>query len=122
MRDVMLKGISMPYRMSPQQYESVLTLSGADRSAHFVGKVVDWQQLWGVKNDEGWLVPITPDDWEYFPVWPHPEYAQKSQMRISLAIMRLKSLWKSSCPIGCQHSSATGSRSGCFQIRSGFSG
>lgn len=67
----------MPYRMNPQQYESVLALSSADRSTHFVGKVADWQQLWGVKNEEGWLVPITPDDVEYFPVWPHPEYAQK---------------------------------------------
>ena len=63
--------------MNPQQYESVLALSSADRSSHFVGKAADWEQLWGVRNSEGWLVPVTPENIEYFPVWPHPEYAQK---------------------------------------------
>ena len=67
----------MPYKMNPQQYEAVLALSSADRSSHFVGKVADWEQLWGVRNGEGWLVPVTPENIEYFPVWPHPEYAQK---------------------------------------------
>ena len=67
----------MPCRMNPQQYASVLALSSADRSTHFVGKVADWQQLWGAKNDRGWLVPCTPDGLAYFPVWPHPEYARK---------------------------------------------
>ena len=67
----------MPYKMNPQQYEAVLALSSADRSSHFVGKVADWEQLWGVRNGEGWLIPVTPENIEYFPVWPHPEYAQK---------------------------------------------
>lgn len=62
--------------MNPQQYESVLALSGTDRATHFVGKSADWEQLWGVRNEEGWLVPETPEGLEYFPVWPHPEYAQ----------------------------------------------
>ena len=66
----------MPYRMNPQQFESVLALSGADRASHFIGKAADWEQLWGVRSKEGWLVPETPDGLEYFPVWPHPEYAQ----------------------------------------------
>lgn len=67
----------MPYRMNPQQYESVRALSSAKRSSHFVGKVADWEQLWGVRNEEGWLVPVMPNGMEYFPVWPHPEFAQK---------------------------------------------
>ncbi|MCW8880418.1 MAG: DUF2750 domain-containing protein [Kangiellaceae bacterium] len=67
----------MPYKLNPEQFESVLALSSADRYSHFVGKVADWQQLWGVKNGEGWLFPIIDGEFEYFPVWPHPEYAQK---------------------------------------------
>jgi len=67
----------MPYKMNPQQFEAVLELSSSDRCSHFIGKIADWEQLWGVKNSNGWLVPITPDDLEYFPVWPHPKYAQK---------------------------------------------
>ena len=63
--------------MNSKQFESVLALSSAERSSHFVGKVADWEQLWGVKGEKGWLVPITDEGMEYFPVWPHPEYAQK---------------------------------------------
>ena len=68
----------MPYRMNEKQFESVLTLDSAERSSHFVGKVADWQQLWGVKNENEWLVPIIEkDQLEYFPVRPHSEYAQR---------------------------------------------
>jgi len=67
----------MPYKLNPQQYKAVVALSSADRCSHFIGKVADWELLWGVRNDDGWLVPLTPDNLEYFPVWPHPEYAQK---------------------------------------------
>ena len=68
----------MPYKMNSQQFEAVLKLSSADRSSHFIGKVADWEQLWGVKNEEGWLFRIVEEDGlEYFPVWPHPQYAQK---------------------------------------------
>ena len=63
--------------MNQAQFDSVTALSGADRSSHFVAKVADWQQLWAAKNNEGWLVPITSEGLEYFPVWPHPDYAQK---------------------------------------------
>jgi len=55
----------------------VLALGRSDRSSHFIGKVADWEQLWGAKNEDCWLVPMTPDNVEYFPVWPHPEYADR---------------------------------------------
>ena len=67
----------MPYKMNEKQFEAVLGLDGFKRYDHFVSKVGDWQQLWGVKSDEGWLVPVAPEEFEYFPVWPHPEYAQR---------------------------------------------
>jgi len=63
--------------MNEKQFESVQSLDSNARFQHFVSKVADWEQLWTVKNDEGWLVPVAPEGFEYFPVWPHPEYAQK---------------------------------------------
>ncbi len=62
--------------MSEKQYESVVALDSYDRYMHFISKVADWQQLWSVKSDEGWLVPVAPEGFEYFPLWPHPTYAQ----------------------------------------------
>ncbi|MDP5190639.1 DUF2750 domain-containing protein [Rheinheimera baltica] len=67
----------MPYKMNEKQYEAVLALDSFDRYDHFISKVADWQQLWGVKSEKGWLVPVAPEDFEYFPLWPHSEYAQK---------------------------------------------
>lgn len=67
----------MPYKMNEKQFEAVLKLDSFKRYDHFVSKVADWQQLWGARSEEGWLVPIAPEDFEYFPVWPHPEYAQR---------------------------------------------
>ena len=67
----------MPYTLNTQQYKAVLALSSEARYSHFIGKVADWELLWGVRNEEGWLIPLTVESMEYFPVWPHPEYAQK---------------------------------------------
>jgi hypothetical protein len=67
----------MPYKMNDKQFEAVLALESVDRYEHFISKVVDWEQLWGVKSEEGWLVPVAPEGFEYFPLWPHPEFAQK---------------------------------------------
>ncbi|MDZ4404790.1 DUF2750 domain-containing protein [Prosthecobacter sp.] len=67
----------MPYKLNEAQYKAVVALSDAERCSHFIGKVADSEFLWGVRNDDGWLVPVTPDKLEYFPVWPHSEYAQK---------------------------------------------
>ncbi|MCL1478517.1 MAG: DUF2750 domain-containing protein [Marinobacter sp.] len=67
----------MPYMMNEKQFEAVLALDSSKRFEHFIGKVADWQQMWSVKSDEGWLVPLAPENFEYFPLWPHFEYAQK---------------------------------------------
>jgi len=66
----------MPYKLNPEQYKSVVSLDGEQRCAHFICRIADGEALWGVRNNDGWLVPAAPEGFEYFPVWPHPEYAQ----------------------------------------------
>ena len=67
----------MPYKMNHQQYDNVLALSSKERYSHFIGKVADWEQLWGLYNEkDGWLLRATNENVEYLPVWPHPEYAK----------------------------------------------
>lgn len=80
----------MPYMMNEKQFEAVLALDSSKRFEHFIGKVADWQQMWSVKSDEGWLVPLAPENFEYFPLWPHFEYAQKLLMRIFQGTRLLK--------------------------------
>jgi len=67
----------VPYKMNDKQYEAVLSLDSSKRFDHFISKVADWEQLWAVKSSEGWLVPVAPEEFEYFPIWPHAEYAQR---------------------------------------------
>lgn len=66
----------MPYKLNPEQLKAVLALDTQARSTHCIGRIGDWEELWGVRNDEGWLVPCAPDEIQYFPIWPHPDYAQ----------------------------------------------
>lgn len=49
----------MPYRMNEKQFALVLALVTFNRYAHFIVKIADWEQLLGVKSDEGCLVTTT---------------------------------------------------------------
>ena len=68
--------VEMPYQLNPEQYKSVVSLDGEQRCEHFIGRIADGEARWGVRSDEGWLVPAAPEGFEYLPVWPHPDYAQ----------------------------------------------
>jgi Protein of unknown function (DUF2750) len=68
----------MPYRLSPKQTQAVLEKDSKKRHAYFIKKIVDWQQLWGAKKGDEWLVPLAPEKFEYFPLWPHPGCAKQA--------------------------------------------
>ena len=62
--------------MNKQQFREVTKLSAEDRYAHFVEKVVDEQELWTLKNDDGFATMASESGGFCIPFWPHPEYAQ----------------------------------------------
>ncbi len=67
---------NMTYTMNPQQFESVTKLSGQKRYEHFIGKVGDWEEMWSLINEEG-FVSINDDHGNIcMPFWPHEEYAK----------------------------------------------
>ena len=68
---------TLTYAMNDNEFEAVLALDNVARFDHFVKRVADWQQAWGTRNADGWLVPAAPEGFEYFPIWPHPDYAQR---------------------------------------------
>ncbi len=71
----------MPYRLEPGQLESLLALSEADRYRHFLEKVADWEELWGVRDDQGWLVQASAEGQTYVSLWPHPDFAKDAIRR-----------------------------------------
>ncbi len=71
----------MPYRLEPNQLETLLALPSEERYRHFLEKVADWEELWGARDKEGWLVQATADGRTYISLWPHPEFVQDAIRR-----------------------------------------
>ena len=63
------------YALPPQQFEAVSALPGPARYKHFVSRVADWQYVWGLRNESGWVAAGDDIGNSGFPVWPHPDYA-----------------------------------------------
>jgi len=64
-----------PYSLSPQQFAAVSALAGPERYRHFVSRVADWQTVWGLRNEGGWVTVGDDCGNSALPFWPHPEYA-----------------------------------------------
>ena len=64
-----------PYPLNPKQLATVSALPGPDRYQHFVGRVADWQLVWSLKDQNGWVSAADDDGNLAFPFWPHPDYA-----------------------------------------------
>ncbi|HZW14029.1 MAG TPA: DUF2750 domain-containing protein [Noviherbaspirillum sp.] len=63
------------YRLTEKEFDSVTQLDGPARFKHFVSRVADWQKVWGLRSDSGWVSVGYDDGNSGFPVWPHPQYA-----------------------------------------------
>jgi Protein of unknown function (DUF2750) len=62
--------------LSAEEIASVTRQDGATRYAHFVKQVADWQQVWGLRAEDGWVAVSDDSGASMFPVWPHAEYAR----------------------------------------------
>ncbi|MEH6629052.1 MAG: DUF2750 domain-containing protein [Motiliproteus sp.] len=72
----------MPYRLEANDLVRLLSLSSPDRYQHFLEKVADWEELWGARDQQGWLVQSTSDGQHYISLWPHPEFAKDAIKRL----------------------------------------
>lgn len=63
------------YTLLSEQFLAVSTLAGPMRYKHFVSRVVDWENVWGLRNESGWVSAGDDAGNPGFPVWPHPDYA-----------------------------------------------
>lgn len=64
----------MPYAINEHHVAGVLALPAAERYGHFIRRVADWQELWGLKSG-GWITCGDDNGAKCLPFWPHPEYA-----------------------------------------------
>lgn len=64
----------MSWDLEEGEKDLVLALSPADRYGYVVQLAVDTDEVWGLKNADGWVL-AGDDDHDAFPLWPHPDFA-----------------------------------------------
>ena len=65
--------------MNPAQFAQVSSLPAEQRYRHFLGKVADYEELWTLKGEDGFVLFASKDGAQCIPVWPHPEYASSHE-------------------------------------------
>ena len=67
--------MSDSYRLSEKEFAAIVQLDGRKRYEHFVSRVADWQKIWSLRSESGWVSISDNIGNAGFPVWPHPDYA-----------------------------------------------
>ncbi len=65
----------MTWTMHDKEFESVLSFSGSQRYEYFIKKVADWETVWSLKKENGWVLAADDQGHELVPVWPHERFA-----------------------------------------------
>jgi hypothetical protein len=65
----------MTWILRENELRSVPTLPGRARYSYLIKKVADEEQIWSLRNDDGWCVMADDAGTVLIPVWPHSEYA-----------------------------------------------
>ena len=65
----------MIWDLSQQEFDAVVVLPAPKRYEHFVKRCADWEEVWGLRDEGGWVTTADDEGRAHFPVWPHPAYA-----------------------------------------------
>lgn len=66
----------MSYLLRPQEMASVSGLPAEERLRHFIKRIADWEEVWSLRNQDGWVLSSTNGADEIAPFWSHPDYAR----------------------------------------------
>ncbi|WP_102107312.1 DUF2750 domain-containing protein [Oceaniglobus roseus] len=62
--------------IDPAAMAEVLSLDPEDRYWYAVARIAAAGRMWVISGEEGVLMPLSPEGFEYLPVWPHRALAQ----------------------------------------------
>jgi hypothetical protein len=62
------------WQLAADELEEILALSARERYGLCVQLAVDAEELWGLRNPDGWVL-AEDGGRDAFPLWPHPEFA-----------------------------------------------
>lgn len=67
----------MSWHIHPQEVDSVIRLSDGERYTYLIKKIADWEEVWGLANEDGWIQMMDDNGKSLAPIWPHEEFARK---------------------------------------------
>ena len=59
-----------------QEFVAVTALTAPARYSHFIEQVADWEIVWSLRGQDGWVLAAADDGQLLAPVWPHSRYAE----------------------------------------------
>jgi hypothetical protein len=62
--------------INDQQFRAVSALPAGERYGHFIRQVADWQEVWSLRDEDGWRLVGDDQGQQCMPVWPHERYAK----------------------------------------------
>ena len=62
-------------RISDEEFAHVIAVKAPKRVEYFVKRVADSEELWGLRDEDGWLALGDDEGNDLFPVWPAERYA-----------------------------------------------
>lgn len=69
----MLRRVGTP--LSPARRDDLLALGAEERYRYTVAQAVSGEQLWGLRDEEGWATVGDEEGGVFLPLWPHAELA-----------------------------------------------
>lgn len=67
--------MAIRWEIGEEEARQTLALPVADRYRSSIMLIVDWEEAWGLKDENGWIVRGNHGE-ETFPLWPHSAFAQ----------------------------------------------
>ena len=66
----------MSWEPDDEERRLVLALPPKERYSYFVQLLVDEEEAWGLRNDEGWVLGSDPERGDMLPLWPCSAFAE----------------------------------------------
>ena len=66
----------MTYALNEKQYDIAANKKASERYDYFVKKVSQFEEIWSLCGDDGWVELSDSDGEICLPVWPHPDFAK----------------------------------------------
>jgi hypothetical protein len=63
----------MTWAIEEEEIRELLALPATDRAVNFFQLVADWEEAWGLQDENGWVVG---EDNDALPLWPHSAFAE----------------------------------------------